>query len=250
MIRNTLKNTKESTFIVYKKDRFPFPNGTGFFISANGYFITANHVVENLNIGDLTEALERPNPDLEGSGPMFIHVKNSKVINKWPKFDLALLKADFEENKESFFFKERDGFPYLEIDYSNLEEGTPVYAFGYPLSGSNIKEINVQDKGSFFIGTNTISTRVTSAIISSTTEYFGPAWYPSLPKFYVVDKALNYGNSGGPIILSENGKVISVCVRFQEQQMKVSDIVIPSLYGITSSLKNIQNEIQKIIENN
>ena len=63
MIRKTLKTTKEATFVVTVPDKsrhnFPAPNGTGFFVSDNGYFITANHVVDQLNIGDVTD-LERP----------------------------------------------------------------------------------------------------------------------------------------------------------------------------------------------
>jgi len=49
------------------------------------------------------------------------------------------------------------------------------------------------------------------------------------------------------MILSETGKVISVCVKFQPQFMEGSGIMIPSLYGITTSLQNIQKELQLIL---
>ena len=174
MIRKTLKTTKEATFVVTVPDKsrndFPAPNGTGFFVSDNGYFITANHVVDQLNIGDVTD-LERPTDSLS------VLVKNAKVINKWPNFDLALLKAEFEENKQREYFKTRDNFPYLEIDFSDQEEGSLVYVFGYPLMKSDVR-----DKGSIIIGVTQIPSRVTSAIISSTTEHFGPIRISSDPK--------------------------------------------------------------------
>ncbi len=34
-------------------------------------------------------------------------------------------------------------------------------------------------------------------------------------KIYVLDKALNYGNSGGPIVAAETGRVHALCSRFQ-----------------------------------
>ena len=239
MIRKTLRNTKEATFVVTVPDKrrqgFPAPSGTGFFISNNGYFITANHVIDGLNIDDVTD-LERPADHIP------ILVKGAKVINKWPKYDLALLKAEFENNKQKEYFKLRDDFPYLEADYSDQEEGAPVYAFGYPLMKSE-----VLDRGNITVGVTEIPTRVTSAIISSNREHFGPVRTSNDPKFYVVDKALNYGNSGGPIIMTETGKVISVCVRLQPQVMKDSGVTVPSLYGISSSLQNIKNELMQII---
>ena len=69
------------------------------------------------------------------------------------------------------------------------------------------------------------------------------------PKVYVLDKALNYGNSGGPIVSTETGIVhATICSRFQpvlvpQNHLKDKDgkplsEMVPSLYGIVSRLDN------------
>jgi serine protease Do len=61
---------------------------------------------------------------------------------------------------------------------------------------------------------------------------------------YVLDKALNYGNSGGPVVNTETGKAFAICSRFQPASFYQSDdpddfITIPSLYGVATSIGNI-----------
>lgn len=68
------------------------------------------------------------------------------------------------------------------------------------------------------------------------------------PAVYVLDKALNYGNSGGPVIAAESGHVHAVCTRFQPVSVPQPHIAavsgepltirIPSLYGVVSSLSH------------
>jgi serine protease Do len=93
--------------------------------------------------------------------------------------------------------------------------------------------------------------RATSIIISSHNAFIKPVQARNLPfpEHYVVDKPLNPGNSGGPIILQETGKVIAVCLSFQYFKFPQDglEINVPSLYGITSSLKNIEAELSKVI---
>ena len=68
------------------------------------------------------------------------------------------------------------------------------------------------------------------------------------PKLYVLDKALNYGNSGGPIIAQDTGMCHAICTRFQpvfipQQHLADKDgnfpsVMIPSLYGVVSRFDN------------
>jgi len=119
--------------------------------------------------------------------------------------------------------------------------GEPVYSFGYPLSSYEISK-------SGDMGFVKLSPRVTSAVISSNLETTSLAVSENDPKYYVLDKALNYGNSGGPIIATETGHAHAICSRFQplvvpQQHIKDNNgnplpIMIPSLYGVVSSFNN------------
>jgi S1-C subfamily serine protease len=119
MIRSSLPNTKNSTFTVLvphpdsRLQGFPTPNGTGFFVTKDGYFITARHVLEKESVNRtlynsseilLTKA-EQPAWD----------VSKLSIVKDWPKWDLALLRADCEKSKSSVAFRGKDGFDFLEI---------------------------------------------------------------------------------------------------------------------------------------
>jgi len=243
MIRNTLSHTKECTFAIIapdpKLENFPRPYGTGFFISSDGYFLTALHVIKEVN----TKKISIRKPEFGGINTSYV-----KLIQKWPDFDIALLKVDFGETKKTEDqLKNKNGFDFLEIDFSVQKEGTPVYSFGYPLP-----KIEIHKVGGSSFGFHYFAPRATSLIISSHYDILGlMVGKDKFPKFYVIDKALNYGNSGGPIVLQESGKVISVCVRFQPVEIPQRNgvkIKIPSLYGITSSLKNIEEELKNILK--
>jgi len=240
MIRNTLPRTKKATFVVTipdeNRDEFPTPQGTGFFVSPDGYFITANHVIESMNIGDTT-ILQRP----DGAGMAFVHASLEKV---WKEYDIALMKADFSNCRDQELLKGLSEFPYIDIELSELEEGTPIYAFGYPLPKSEVFEPNK----AFMVGLVQLSPRTTSAIIASSIEYHGLSSTPG--QWYVIDKALNYGNSGGPIVDVNTGRALAVCCKFQPVYIPQNDgtmNMMPSLYGVASSLANIKYELEQIV---
>ena len=242
MIRNSLKRTIDATFLVRVPDPsnhdFPTPFGTGFFVSKDGHFVTARHVVtgatdpSGIQLSHHAQAAE--------IGPV---LRNPQLLYSSSEVDLAVLKFDFAAHSAQQWAKERNGFPFLEVDLDEHEEGTPVYSFGYPLPETRL-EIQEDEGGtlSHITGMDWICPRVTSAIVSSRWEVLGPVQTLGPSPFYVLDKAFNYGNSGGPIVLQESGKVIAAVVRFQPleipQPIAGLRIVIPSLYGVASSLKN------------
>jgi len=70
-------------------------------------------------------------------------------------------------------------------------------------------------------------------------------------RYYVIDKALNYGNSGGPIVVQETGRVVALCSRFQPVKIPQGgdiNVSIPSLYGVATSLKNIEEELKTYLK--
>jgi serine protease Do len=235
MIPNTLPSTQKATMCIllphpdpqYKG--FPTPYGSGFFVNDKGYLITARHVIEKAD-----KTLYTPNEiQITKPGkipPLLAHV--SQIVKDWPSFDLALLKIDMQPTD------------FLQTEFNTIAEGTEVYSFGYPLS-----QINVQSNQTIMVGLHFHSPRATSAIISSHDWYIGPVTVGGgFPTHYVIDKPLNPGNSGGPIVVCETGKAISVCIRFQPLPIPQQGITIqiPSLYGITVSLKNIQNDLTSL----
>lgn len=228
---------------VPKYKGFPSPAGTGFFISADGYFITASHVLKGVSSGD---KLKLSQPELEllkqGTKPL----EYVDIVKIWPQLDIALLKVSFEKNSENSLLTNKAEFDYLDIDFEDCLDGTPVYSYGFPLP-----EVQITGNERLMIGIEFLCPRVTSAIISSHYDAIGPIMSTTLPKWYVIDKALNYGNSGGPIVRSETGKAIAVCVKFQPvsiRQMQNISVSVPSLYSIGSSLGNIEHEIKNLVK--
>lgn len=200
MIRQTLAATRAATFCVQllsaAHDGMPIPTGTGFFISPDGWFVTAAHVVTEDNQPggpirrDLDQAWLMQETRIAGGAPGAIcqFVSLHRLL---PEFDLALLKVDFSRNANKEWLKSRSGFPNLTVSSRQLDEGEPVYSFGYPLSTASISAV----PGDVAVGTANLSPRVTSAIVSSTFEHSKMVITSADAKVYVLDKALNYGNS-------------------------------------------------------
>lgn len=250
MIRKTLPQTQAATFSIDLPDTssggMSTPTGTGFFVSGDGWFLTAAHVVME---GEGDSATVRHDIDqawlMKESRPGAVPVMCQHAVLKHVdrKNDFAILKVDFAKNSDKAWMQGRTQFPHMLSSVRPLEEGEPVYSFGYPLSFP---------KGPFQISNAEIgwaehSPRTTSAIVSSNFEKSKLSTTTAESQVYVLDKALNYGNSGGPIIAQSTGYAHAVCTRFQlmpirqrhlEKDGQELWIKIPSLYGIAVSLNN------------
>jgi serine protease Do len=224
----------------------PTPAGTGFFISPDGWFLTAAHVVFDRETQAVRTDISSAWLMKEGRPPNFWSsmCQHPELVEFLPEIDVALLRVDWEKNKEKKWLKSRSAFPYIKPSAAELEEGEAVYAFGYPLSDGTIHRQDEQ----VTMGSSSLRPRVTSAIVSSTLEQTAVFMTGAEPKVYVLDKALNYGNSGGPIVSVETGYVHALCSRFQpvfvpQPQLKNADgtmpfIMVPSLYGVVTRLDN------------
>jgi serine protease Do len=250
VIRETLDRVRRATFCVELPNKaqhgMPSPTGTGFFVSPDGWFVTAAHVVSENGAADgpqrndIDKAWLMKESQGLGPGAMCQFITLEHVL---PEFDLALLKVDFGKNANKEWLKEQSEFPYIQVSTRQLEMGESVYSFGYPLSSSKFEK---QPSG--IVGSSELSPRLTSAIVSSELDKTKMVMTGNDPQHYVLDKALNYGNSGGPIVSSETGHVHALCSRFQpvfvpqahlaDAQGRYPHIMIPSLYGVVSSLRN------------
>ena len=250
MIRKTLKATQAATWSINLPDNkgMPVPTGTGFFVSPEGWFITAAHVVSKN---------EQGNPKVRDDIDKGDLMKEGRSKEDWGckllqqlavefvdfKTDLALLRVDFEANRKKDSMKGKSAFHYIEVSSRELDEGEAVYSFGYPLA----KAITHDLEGAI-IGESELCPRITSAIVSSNFERTRMVMAYKEPKVYVLDKALNYGNSGGPILSVETGKVHAICSWFQpvfipQPHLRIPNgeplkVMVPSLYGVVSSLAN------------
>jgi len=135
--------------------------GSGFIISADGYMLTNNHMVEG------AEKVEVELTD----GRKF----TAKIIGADSDSDVAVVKID------------AGNLPYLELaDSDTLEVGEWVLAIGNPLG---------------------LSHTVTAGIVSAKGRSgFGLADFEN---FIQTDAAINFGNSGGPLI-NLDGKVVGI----------------------------------------
>jgi serine protease Do len=252
MIRKTLRNTQSATYSIDLPDPnrhgMPAAKGTGFFVSPDGWFVTAAHVVtENGHSDgpprtDIDKAwlMKETRPGI-GSAGMCQNVQLDLID---AALDFALLKVDFQANANKVQLSGLRAFPFLKVSTRELEEGEPVYSFGYPLSHSSL----VFHNSTATIGHTAHCPRTTSAVVAATMDTSKMLSTSSDPLVYVLDKALNYGNSGGPIVASETGNVHAFCSRFQpveipqhqleEQLGFLPWIYIPSLYSVVSRLSN------------
>ena len=154
-------------------------SGTGFFINSNGTLLTNHHVIENCqNVKIIKDS----------------KTIDSKVIGKDEKLDLAVIKADTNDNS------------FISIDKNPPTKLQDIIAAGYPFG----KYLNDDLK-------------YTSGIVSSIK---GPQDDTALIQ---IDAALNYGNSGGPIIDKKSGALVGVAV---------SGIRTDKIEGVNFAVKN------------
>lgn len=134
-------------------------NGSGIIISKDGYLVSNNHVVENMN-----------DFEVEFKYAQEIRSFHAKLVKTDPTNDLAILKID-DPN-----FKNFNSIPYNFYTRS-ADVGTEVFALGYPMA------LSVMGKDIKF----------TDGRISSKTGYMGNI------TTYQTTTPIQPGNSGGPL---------------------------------------------------
>lgn len=196
------------------------PIGTGFIITDMGHVLTAKHVVEAVD-----QLLTQGSRLLCGlavpstTGPITIRgsfeLVESEVVARDTRHDLALLRMSnnpFESGRTPGIHRTPDGgvamnaiwgLAALNIDHPR--DGESVAVSGYPLSEPAMI---------------TTSGHVATAWGLDVQEVHPPGapdWFsiPDSKDSYLIDVAVNPGNSGGPVFRTYTGEVIAVCVAFQ-----------------------------------
>ena len=157
-------------------------NGSGFFVTTNGYVVTNHHVVDG------AEELVMVWRDTA-----YLMV----VEDVDQKKDLALLKPAlqryicFPDYKKPPYPSEylQQGFTALKVNKSRVcDVGDTIYVIGYPM-------IDIQG----------MEAKVTKGIVSSLTGFKGQK------EVFQMDAAIQGGNSGGPVV-DEKGRLVGVSV--------------------------------------
>ena len=145
--------------------------GSGFIISPDGYILTNNHVVEGATKVDVHYGA-----DQDGNGG---HTVSAKIIGRDVATDIALLKIDVGGN-----------LPTVPLgDSDRIRKGDWAIAIGNPFQFENTLTVGV------------VSAKGRALGLSTETRSF--------ENFIQTDAAINFGNSGGPL-LNINGEVIGI----------------------------------------
>jgi serine protease Do len=145
--------------------------GSGFIISPDGYIITNNHVVEGATKVDV-----HMGADENGNGGRTVQ---ARIVGRDPQTDIALIKIDSPQP-----------LPTVPLgDSDRIRKGDWAIAVGNPFQFENTLTVGV------------ISAKGRSLGMSPTTQSF--------ENFIQTDAAINFGNSGGPL-MNINGEVIGI----------------------------------------
>lgn len=190
------------------------PLGTGFFVNADGYVVTARHVLEagrqaaeriQADQKDTVVGLAQPNTEnMRGN----FSIVPFDVVDEDARHDLALLRL----KANPFAGEVRSGIvvgdkevPVL-FGTATLNDGRPsdgeaVGISGYPLG----QPVLVTNAG--WMATSW------SFDIQEVAVPEAPEWFrrPDIADTFLADVEVNPGNSGGPVYLAEDASVIGVC---------------------------------------
>ena len=145
--------------------------GSGFIISPDGFVLTNNHVIENATKVEVVYG-----NDENGNGGRRVE---AEIVGRDPATDLALLKIDVGRE-----------LPWIRLgDSDRARKGDWVIAIGHPFAFENTLTVGV------------VSAKGRALGLSRETQSF--------ENFIQTDAAINFGNSGGPL-LNIAGEVIAI----------------------------------------
>ena len=196
--------------------------GTGFFVSKQGYVLTAAHVIREsealaraagatqigFNVGILLDLSSTPNIQMEGS----FYWVDAALVAEDDEHDLALLKV----SRNPF----AGGLPSpIAINHKPLAvmvtvaefsptlppEGEAVLISGYPL-----------DIPTFVTQKGMVASESFSLMDVQVPDAPAGFTHPDSVDSILVDAVINPGNSGGPVYETKSGNVVGVCEAYRD----------------------------------
>jgi serine protease Do len=152
-------------------ERKQVAGGSGFIISPDGYIVTNNHVVEGAS-----KVQVHWGADENGTGG---HTTEAKIVGRDAATDIALLKIDAGQSLPSVPLGDSD----------RIRKGDWAIAIGNPFQFENTLTVGV------------ISAKGRTLGLGDQTRSF--------ENFIQTDAAINFGNSGGPL-MNINGEVVGI----------------------------------------
>lgn len=164
-------------------------SGSGVILTADGYIVTNNHVVDNADKIEVVLSNRRK--------------VVAKIIGKDPNTDLALIKV------------EETGLPFVKMGNSdNVQIGEWVLAVGFPLDlqttvTAGIVSAKARDIGILRREQQQAYTREELLEMQRTGARPEPQASTAIESFIQTDAAINPGNSGGALV-NANGELIGI----------------------------------------
>jgi S1-C subfamily serine protease len=193
------------------------PIGTGFMVNAEGYVITARHVVEffqSLQVpGNKRLLIGVAVPNLDNVGGLSIRGSFAEVdcdiVEEDALHDVALIKMKqnpFTGGMGTFMKTPTGSIGYLHkvafLSPDRPRDGEHIAVSGYPLSSTVLITTSGSVASAWAFRTEQ------SHPENAPTGFMMPTTIDS----YLVDMHVNHGNSGGPVYSVEDGAVIGICV--------------------------------------
>ena len=168
-VRKTDSSSQDVIFV--DKNNKPLGNkGAGFFVSCDGYIITAEHVVEGASYAGI---IMKNNPN---------NLIEAEIVAVNPQFDIAILKIDVIAS------------PVKIGNYTSLRVGRKISFIGYPLNDTiQLQVVPISNQG------------VISSIYALPRKSEG-----NVAPTFMIDASVNPGNSGGPVFFADTGEVVGV----------------------------------------
>lgn len=191
-----MSKTRYSSETPSKNPRTVKGNGTGFFISCNGFLATNNHVVKDVKeLGVMV--LD------QGTGTYKEY--KAEIVSTDPANDIAIIRIN-DPSFQSF-----GSLPYTIETNANI--GASVFTIGFPYGGEN------------GMGNNY---KVTNGIISAKTGLGDDV------RYYQISAPIQPGNSGGPLF-NKDGNIIGLTTRsLVGERVENVHYAIKALYLLTA----------------